>query len=189
MHPENQKIINDDFWITLRSFVYTVISLFIMMCFGALEITQMWKSETIGEYFSDFWNCIDVMSLTLNYGFLVMHFINLLLKEAFFSHNLILDVGSWSMFFMWIKVFYWFRLFATYAKYIKLIIQTITDMRYFFAMVLIIIVSFGNFMFVANNTLEETKDTYIQRDYVPKSFDFVNSILSVYMFGALGQFS
>lgn len=150
----------------------------------------MWKSETIGDYFSDFWNCIDVVSISFNYMFLVMFLIDLILKESYFGHNLILDIGSWSMFFMWIKVFYWFRLFTTYAKYIKLIIQTITDMRYFFAMVLVIMVAFGNFMFVANNTLEENPDeTYIQRDYVPKLFDLVNSILSVYMFGALGQFS
>lgn len=90
-----------------------------------------------------------------------MYLIDLVFRESYFTKNLILDIGSWSMFFMWIKVFYWFRLFTTYAKYIKLIIQTITDMRYFFAMVLIIMISFGNFMFVANNTLEESGDSYI----------------------------
>ena len=59
-------------------------------------------------------------------------------------------------------------------------------MKYFFAMVLIIIVSFGNFMYVANSTLEGTDHTYIKREYVPKTLDFINSMLSVYMFGALG---
>ena len=127
-----------------------------MMCFMSLEITQMWKSDTFGDYFGDFWNIIDVLSISLNYVFLVMFLIDLVMKETYFTHNFILDIGSWCMFFMWIKVFYWFRLFTTYAKYIKLIIQTITDMRYFFAMVLIIIISFGNFMYVANNTLEES---------------------------------
>ena len=36
-------------------------------------------------------------------------------------------------------------------------------MRYFFTMVLVIMVAFGNFMFVANNTLEEAAEgvTYI----------------------------
>ena len=59
-------------------------------------------------------------------------------------------------------------------------------MKYFFAMVMIILMSFGNFMYVANNTLEGTKFTYINRQYVPKVLNFINSWLSVYMFGALG---
>ena len=160
-----------------------------MMAFAGLEITQLWKSERPQEYFYDFWNCVDMISISLNYMFLMMFLINLIIEEAYFSHNLVLDIGSWAMFFMWIKVFYWFRLFETYAKYIKLIIQTITDMQYFFTMVLIILISFGNFMYVANNTLEESDKTYITHEYVPKAFNFFNSILSVYMFGALGQFS
>jgi hypothetical protein len=122
MHPTDKDIINLDFWITLRAFIFTGISMFIMMGFFALEITQMWKSETMGDYFGDFWNCLDVISLSFNYVFLVMFLIDLILKELYFGHNLILDIGSWCMFFMWIKVFYWFRLFTTYAKYIKLII-------------------------------------------------------------------
>jgi hypothetical protein len=162
IHSTDKTLINLDYWVTLRAIIFTGVSMIIMMFFAALEITQMWKSETIGDYFSDFWNCIDVVSISFNYMFLVMFLIDLILKESYFGHNLILDIGSWSMFFMWIKVFYWFRLFTTYAKYIKLIIQTITDMRYFFAMVLVIMVAFGNFMFVANNTLEENPDeTYI----------------------------
>jgi hypothetical protein len=162
IYSTDKTLINLDYWVTLRAIIFTGVSMIIMMFFAALEITQMWKSETIGDYFSDFWNCIDVVSISFNYMFLVMFLIDLILKESYFGHNLILDIGSWSMFFMWIKVFYWFRLFTTYAKYIKLIIQTITDMRYFFAMVLVIMVAFGNFMFVANNTLEENPDeTYI----------------------------
>ena len=191
LHPTDTDIINLDFWITLRAIIYTVISLVIMMIFAALEVADMWKGETPSDYFNSPWNCLDMLSISMNYVFLVMFITNLILKESYFGHNLILDIGSWCMFFMWIKVFYWFRLFTTYAKYIKLIIQTITDMRYFFAMVLIIMLSFGNFMFVANNTLEESPGaSYIQREYLPKkNFNFVNSVLSVYMFGALGQFS
>jgi hypothetical protein len=189
LHPTDAGVVDLDFWLTLRAYVFTGVSMLIMMLFAGLEITQLWKSESVADYFGDFWNCIDVLSISLNYVFLVMFLINLIIKESYFTHNLILDIGSWCMFFMWIKVFYWFRLFATYAKCIKLIIQTITDMRYFFAMVLIIMLSFGNFMYVANNTLEESGDSYIQREYVPKEYNFVNSVLSVYMFGALGQFS
>ena len=68
-------------------------------------------------------------------------------------------------------------------------------MRYFFYMVLIILLAFGNFMYVAESTLEGEVDstgtslTLIDTQYAPKTFNFVNSVLSVYMFGALKQFS
>jgi hypothetical protein len=156
LHPDNEHAIDNDFWVTLRAGGLALICLLCNMFFAALEITQMWKSESLGDYFADFWNCVDMLSISLNYVFLVMFGINLVFKEGYFTHNFILDIASWCMFLMWIKVFYWFRLFTTYAKYIKLIIQTITDMRYFFAMVLIIMLSFGNFMYVAQNTLEES---------------------------------
>ena len=156
LHPDNKTVIDIDFWITVRAGALAGICMMCNMFFAGLEITQVWKSESLGDYFADFWNGIDMLSISLNYMFLVMFFQDLVFNESYFTHNFVLDIASWCMFFMWIKVFYWFRLFTTYAKYIKLIIQTITDMRYFFAMVLIIMLSFGNFMYVAQNTLEES---------------------------------
>lgn len=49
---------------------------------------------------------------------------------------------------MWIKVFYWMRLFSSLAYYVKLIQQTVVDSAHFMLMVLIIILAFANFFFV-----------------------------------------
>lgn len=52
----------------------------------------------------------------------MMFFVDLIYKEGYFKKDFVENVGSWVMFWMWIKVFYWFRLFESYATYIKLIV-------------------------------------------------------------------
>jgi hypothetical protein len=62
-------------------------------------------------------------------------------------------VGSFACFFMWIKVFYWMRLFTTTAYYVKLIQETISDSMPFMCMVFLIMASFANFIYVINTNL------------------------------------
>jgi len=42
LNPTNKEILDIDFWVSLRAYIYTGISLIIMMIFAALEVTQMW---------------------------------------------------------------------------------------------------------------------------------------------------
>jgi hypothetical protein len=67
----------------------------------------------------------------------------------YFDSNTIQTLGSFGMFLMWLKVFYWFRLFSSYAYYVRLIVQTLVDSGKFMLLVLLILVSFGNFVYVA----------------------------------------
>lgn len=39
LHPTNLEVIDMDYWITLRAYIYTSISMLIMMAFAGLEIT------------------------------------------------------------------------------------------------------------------------------------------------------
>jgi len=64
-------------------------------------------------------------------------------------------LGSFACFFMWIKVFYWMRLFEPLAKYVSLIITTIIDCLWFMALVLIIILSFTTFFYIINLNLDD----------------------------------
>ena len=58
-------------------------------------------------------------------------------------------------------------------------------------MILLIVMAFSNFIYVANATLEgqDSKsgvaETYIHRQYMPKNLNYINSIASVYMLGVL----
>ena len=54
---------------------------------------------------------------------------------------------------MWLKVFYWMRLFSALAYYVKLIQDTIIEMSNFLLMVLIIIFAFSSFFYVINLNL------------------------------------
>lgn len=119
-----------------------------MIYFGKIELTQLY--ETGWNYFFDFWNMIDITSLILNYTFMSMFFTCIVYNKEYFDDNLIYELGSFAIFFMWIKVFYWFRLFPEYAYYVKLITQTIFDSANFSILVMIIMIAFGNFLMVAN---------------------------------------
>jgi hypothetical protein len=88
---------------------------------------------------------------------------------------------------MWIKVFYWMRLFPSYAYYVKLIQQTVTDAKEFTVMVLIIMVSFSAFFFIINrNQIDAGEDEYVPA--ITGASVALDSLISVYLLGALGDF-
>jgi len=63
--------------------------------------------------------------------------------------------GALTVFFMWIKIFYWMRLFEPLAKYVNLIVHTIIDCMWFLALVIIITFSFANFFFIMDLNLND----------------------------------
>ena len=115
--------------------------------FGSIELPQLFSDPM--DYLSDVWNWIDIISITLNAVFLTMCSTCIFTKSNdTFSMDDVRSVGGFACFFMWIKVFYWMRLFASLAYYVKLIMQTITDSMPFMTMVAIIIFAFGNYFYV-----------------------------------------
>ena len=65
-------------------------------------------------------------------------------------HKIIRIIAAFSCFLMWINFFYFMRFFNIYAKYVKLILDTIEDSRYFFFLVIIIMIAFSSFYLVMN---------------------------------------
>lgn len=49
---------------------------------------------------------------------------------------------------MWANLIYWFRLFETTTLYIRLITQTISDMRAFLLIFILVTMMFGNAIFI-----------------------------------------
>lgn len=138
------------------------------------------------EYFSDIWNCIDMTSAILNLTFSLMFMTCLFLDDQEFSFTTIHTFASFACFFMWLKVFYWCRLFSSLSYYVKLIQQTIADSLDFMLMVLIILLSFGSFLYVADRMQDGTGFSYLGEYFNSKAID---SVVSVYMVGALGNFT
>lgn len=164
--------------------MFVGIALILISYFGFIELRQLRQSGP--AYFWDAWNFIDVSSWALNFSFMSMFFLCVVLREEYFQREMILTIGSWGMFLMWIKVFYWFRLFSSYAYYVRLIMRTIYDSRKFMNLVVIILISFGNFIYVADVNNYKTGAAYAGTYFdVP----FLDAIISVYDFGALGDIS
>lgn len=119
--------------------------------FGRLELGQILDLRL--GYFTDYWNCIDITSLYLNCIFLYMAMRNLIANEEIFRIEFIETTSAFGIFLMWLKVFYWCRLFSSLSYYVKLIQQVIIDSAPFMVMVGIIHFAFASFLFVCNREL------------------------------------
>lgn len=145
---ENGAGLPEEWVLITKFFIYYSIALFFLVCFASLEIEQL-VSDGLG-YFNDPWNCIDMTGICTNAFYLYSCLHTYIADEAAANVNTINMYGSFAVFFMWIKVFYWMRLFASLAYYVKLIMQTISDSVPFMAMMLIILAAFANFFFVSS---------------------------------------
>jgi len=74
--------------------------------------------------------------------------------------RLIRTFGAFASFWMWIKVFYWMRLFGQLAYYVKLIQDTIVEMSNFLIMVTIVVLAFANYFYIVNLNLPPGKTYY-----------------------------
>lgn len=83
---------------------------------------------------------------------------------------------------MWLKAFYWLRLWANTSFYIKLILETIYDIRYFLILFLFILMTFGNAFLILNEGQPET--------FIPQYFgnSFANIMFDQYLL-SLGEFN
>lgn len=118
----------------------------LLIFFASIELPQLIDDPK--GYFSDPWNCIDAMSIWQNMLFLGTGTYCILTEKPFFEIQTIYSFGSFAVFFMWLKVFYWMRLFSSLAYYVKLIQATLYDSVPFMVMVALIIFAFGNYFYV-----------------------------------------
>jgi len=82
--------------------------------------------------------------------FLILLNIDVISTKMIISARVIRTIGAVGCWILWIKVFYWMRLFKATAHFITLIFTTIYDVRIFSLMLGIIIIAFANFFFVVN---------------------------------------
>ena len=170
----------------IKAYILTAISTSLMICFGSLEVKQMLVNGL--EYFSDYWNCIDTVSILCNLTLISSYSYTLIMENEQIDIRLIRTFGAFASFLMWVKIFYWMRLFSSLAYYVKLIQDTIIEMSNFILMVMIICLAFANYYYIVSLNLEGTGKTYYNPFY-GKEHTVTNSIMLVYLMGALGDFS
>ena len=119
IHYLPQPITDENEW--AKNELICRIGFFILWIYFLIhEIVQIFLERS--EYIADFWNFFDVSSIILNFYLICSHVYpgdNPLDQEWKFS------LASIATFIMWLKVFYWFRLFNATSFYIRLITETV----------------------------------------------------------------
>ena len=89
------------------------------------------------SYFNSFWNIVDIISLALNFTVCIGELGDLNNQNL----NLITSIA---VLFMYMKLFYFGRIFLATASLVSMVIEIVRDMRYFFMVLMISIAGFGN---------------------------------------------
>lgn len=141
----------------------------------------------VSGYFLEVWNIIDITSILLNLWVFIMIFWDLhcSASDEPFTIERIRSRAAASIFFMWIKVFYWMRLFRSSGYYITLILQTISDIQIFVGLVALILVAFANVFFLLQLNVKAGADPIVKSYY---GSPIIDSFIAAYMM-ALGDFN
>jgi len=113
------------------------------------------------------------------------------LSEPMMTIKNVRVLGSIATFLLWMKTFYWMRLFSNFAYFIALIVQTLIDIKTFAIVVVLLLCGFSNFFYIVNKNTFDSGD-----DENPDSFRYVasysdwhasNAFISMYLL-SLGDF-
>jgi hypothetical protein len=121
-------------------------SLFSLIYWGLSVFNEVRQFSGI-SYFKDFWNWIDILALTNGICFLVTMIPEVILETTIANKHFTGYQSGFTCFFLWIKLFYWMRLFKSTAYFVKLITQTINDIKLFSLMVMIVLTAFSSIFY------------------------------------------
>ena len=140
--------------------------------------------KDINDYLDSFWNMIDIVSLALNISYLVMSLLNVR-KEN------IRPLGATIIIVMWIRFFYFLRLFKSTASLVRTIVQIIKDIRTFGLIFLLSILAFGNSYYLLSIISYDYENCELNPEHPPcQTFTGKSYLLSLmYTFkSVLGDF-
>jgi hypothetical protein len=146
--------------------------------FFMLEIIQF-KEDPAG-YFTDFWNLLDLVSLLSCAAFIFFEFFGTMSPTAL---NVL---GSFAVVLLWVKLFYWLRLFKDFSAFIRIISEIVKDIRVFSVMLALCLAAFANCIIVLNNNREINDQTPIFDSYV--GWGPADALIHAYLTG-LGDFN
>jgi hypothetical protein len=145
--------------------------------FVLLELIQGWRDGI--SYLFDFWNLMDVASLTLNATYIVCEL------NQYLDENTINLIGSIAVGIMWLKMFYWMRIFMPFAAFIRTVQEIITRIAVFTIMLMMVLFGFANCVVVLQlNRDEETDPVFDAFTEVPLFDSFIHAYLT-----GLGDFN
>ena len=113
-------------------------------------------------YFTDIYNLFDWGSFLLNFYVIYSTITNMDVdKDDFVKPDLLNQsrrfAASILILLVWVKFFYWMRLFTATSFYVRLISETLADIQYFLILFIFILMTFGTCMEVMNEGRPEGK--------------------------------
>ena len=170
--------------ILIQCFVSAILWIKLISC----EISEL-KKNGFYEYFGAMWNIIDLLQFLLCGKYLICFSYMVVETDCdqisfeFITPIYFRNIGSVACFLLWIKVFYWMRLFSEPAYFLRLITETIRDLKVFSCLVIIIFLAFSNFFFILNKN--GIKDINYLNHYIGNHY--IDAIIGMY-FISLGEF-
>lgn len=131
---------------------WTVLGLYIVSLLGIIyQEFSVIKKIGAKAYLSDGWNWLDIVSIIMNFIYIISVFSSGDVKghgdeEASFVNVL----GSICIFLMYVKFFYWLRLFRPFSAFIRMISEILSDVKVFFIVLLMSLLAFANIIFILN---------------------------------------
>lgn len=159
--------------------------LFCILGFLGIELIQL-NNSSFAEYIGDFWNMTDMVSMSLNVAIIAMSNTGTDMKQ-------VRIFAAVAIFVLWIKMFFWMRLFDSTSGFIRMLIETLSDIKVFMCMLLLCLFMFGNTTLILNqnryDVMIEGDDGYEPALLVGEHFGmgYVDAIMDQYMLG-LGEF-
>ena len=173
----NKREENDEFskW---RRIVLAALILIVWSYHVLLEVYQL--KSNVCKYFKSVWNWNDMIALILTFIVIAAS----VPEDPLISLEKLRPVASIASCALMLKVFDWLRLFEQTAFYIKLMQETLKDIRAFLILILTALATFGIPMIILNLNLDA------ESQVVDDVFGFwlVNMLLNQYLL-ALGEFS
>jgi hypothetical protein len=94
-----------------------------------------------GDYFQDFWNMADMINYTMCTSVIIL--------DSIGAHiTLIRPIASICVIILWIKLFYFLRVFESTSRLIRMIIEIVNDMKNFMVVLIIGILGFANGFYI-----------------------------------------
>ena len=124
---------------SVATIVFCVIILF-SACYMAWIEYQQIKFHGL-DYVRSFWNLIDLVSLLLNIVTMVCDLAGVRPED-------VATLAAVAVVFMWLKVFYFLRIFNATASLVRMIIEIAHDMKYFFVVLMLAVVAFANAFYI-----------------------------------------
>jgi len=145
--------------------------------FVLLEVIQGWRDGF--SYILDFWNLMDVSSLILNATYIICEL------NQYLDENTINLIGSIAVGIMWLKMFYWMRIFMPFAAFIRTVQEIMSRIAVFTIMLLMVLFGFANCIVVLQLNRDEDMDPVFDSF---TGITFFDSFIHAYLTG-LGDFS